>query len=215
MCARLDALGDEVEALDAAGIDAFHLDVMDGHFVPNLALSVSTVAAVRGRTRRPLEVHLMVESPERYVDGLAAAGADLVFFHPEATAAPVSTARAIGACGMRAGLALGPGSGWLELLAPVAEVLVMGVVPGFAGGAWLADTPERIAAAALRFPGRRIHLDGHVDAGTARAGMEAGASAFVCGTRSLFTGVDRDYGSRLRALRLGLASVGTEEATSA
>jgi ribulose-phosphate 3-epimerase len=214
MCARLDALGEEIEALEAAGIDGFHVDVMDGHFVPNLAFGPSTVAALRGRTRRPLEIHLMVREPERWFDGLAEAGADLVFFHLETVPDPVATARALVDRGVRAGVALGPRASLpasdepaaSRLRSLVGDVIVMGVEPGFAGGAWLADTAERIRAAVGWFRGCRIHLDGHVDATTGRLARAAGASAFVCGTASLFAGSAAGYADRLAALRRSLAT---------
>jgi ribulose-phosphate 3-epimerase len=207
MCARLDALGDEVEALEAAGIDGFHLDVMDGHFVPNLALSVDTVAAVRARTSLPLEVHLMVAHPGRYLDALADARADLVFFHLETGDAPRTTA-AIIERGMAAGIAVGPRTPLPRPseVGPVGDVLVMAVEPGFAGGAWREETPGRVLDASRSFgAGTRIHVDGHADTETGPRSLLAGATGFVCGSSGLFgSDLPGHYAERLAALRAAL-----------
>jgi ribulose-phosphate 3-epimerase len=189
MCARLDRLGEEVTALVEAGIDSFHIDVMDGHFVPNLALTADVVAAIRPLTQLPLEVHLMVEEPGAYVDSMAAAGCDAFIFHMEATRYPRRLMGQVRAGGMRPGVALNPATpvAVLETVADVDLVQVMSVEPGFAGQDWIASSPARVRAIReLCGPRTSILVDGHIDPKTAPLLASAGADAFVCGTGSVF-----------------------------
>lgn len=208
MCARLAELGAEVDRLERAGVDSFHIDVMDGHFVPNLALSLSVVGAIRPLTSLPIHVHLMTELPERYVEAAAESGADVVFFHVEATSAPLRLASTIAKRGMAPGIALNPHTALPDLaeLLELPHLLVMSVEPGFAGQPFVGSTPERIARLRRRIPADGvITVDGNVNEQTVPAMWIAGADNFVAGSSGLFTAVEADYAERTAALR---ASVG-------
>lgn len=204
MCAQLDRLGDEVARLDAAGIDAFHIDVMDGHFVPNLALSAATVRAIRPLSLSPIHVHLMVETPEVYLAELSAAGADIVFFHLEATRYPLRVAASLASHGLTPGLAINPSTPLPELreVLDLPHLMVMAVEPGFAGGSWVPSTESRIRDLRARASARtQVHVDGHVDPGTVARSWAAGATWFVGGSSGLFTSRDADFDAELASLR--------------
>jgi ribulose-phosphate 3-epimerase len=189
MCAQMDELGLEIERLEAAGVDSFHFDVMDGHFVPNLGLSSDDVAAARLHSRLPFHVHAMVADPGAFVDVMADAGCDLYAFHVEAERYPRRMVDTVHARGMKCGLAINPGTP-LDYLADghgAEQVLVMGVEPGYARQRFFETTPDRIGEIRRRIdPSVEIGLDGHVDAETSSAAMAQGASVFVCGTSALF-----------------------------
>ena len=181
-------LGGELASLEAAGADLFHLDVMDGHFVPNLTFGPALVAALRRRTSLPLDVHLMVTDPLAFVTPFTAAGADALTVHVEA-AAPDEALRAIGARGARRGLSLRPGtpvSALLPLLTQTDLVLVMSVEPGFGGQAFQPGALEKVAvlaaARARTGLGFAISVDGGVDGTTAASLRAAGADILVSGT---------------------------------
>ncbi|MET7970490.1 ribulose-phosphate 3-epimerase [Micromonospora sp. NPDC005305] len=217
MCARLDRLGEEVVALDRAGVDSFHIDVMDGHFVPNLALTADIVAAVRPLSRLPFQAHLMVEDPAAYLEPLAQAGCDVFIFHAEATPYPRRLMSQIAKHGMRAGVALNPATpvAVLESVADVPFVQIMSVEPGFAGQDWITTSPDRVRAArAICGPDASILVDGHIDRTTAPLLADAGADVFVCGTSSLFRGGHDTaaYASALSAMRECLAATTTGRA---
>jgi ribulose-phosphate 3-epimerase len=203
MCARLAELGPEVRRLDAAGVDSLHVDIMDGHFVPNLALNLDFVRAIRPMTRKPIHVHLMTEDPESYLDGAADAGVDLLFFHLEATTMPLRLAAQIEARGIGAGIALNPSTPLPDLpeLLSVPNLLVMAVEPGFAGGSRIRSTPARVAALRERGYSGSITVDGSIDEETIPPLWHAGANAFVCGSSGLFTSDEADYLERTNALR--------------
>jgi ribulose-phosphate 3-epimerase len=217
MCARLAELGREVERLEAAGLDALHVDVMDAHFVPSLGLSPDVVRAVRPLTRLPIHVHLMVERPDDQVATVAEAGADILFFHLEATRAPVRLARLIVEHGLVPGLALAPATPLPdspELLA-LPHLLVMAVEPGFAGQEWLPSTVGRISQLRARAgPDARLHVDGHVDDTTVGGMWLAGGDAFVCGSTGLFTTPTADYAARATALRAAIAATADRPAVA-
>ncbi|GAA1798497.1 ribulose-phosphate 3-epimerase [Planosporangium flavigriseum] len=214
MCAHLDRLGEEVVALDRAGVDSFHIDVMDGHFVPNLALTTDIVAALRPLTARPLHVHLMVEDPASYVEPMATAGCDVFIFHIEASPYPRRLAGQIAKSGMRAGVAINPATpvAAIESVADLPFVQIMSVEPGFAGQAWIENSPARVRAARdLCGPETTILVDGHIDRTTTPQLAAAGADAFVCGTSSLFNGQHdaEAYADSLAAMHACLDGVTT------
>jgi ribulose-phosphate 3-epimerase len=209
MCARLDDLGDEVERLEAAGADAVHVDIMDGHFVANLALSPDTIGSIRSLTILPTHAHLMVTDPARYLASLAAAGTDVVFFHVEAVEDAPGTADEVARLGMQPGLAISPRTPLPvdPYALALSRFLVMSVEPGFAGQAWIPSSVERVRTLrAMIGPEASIWVDGAINADNGRALREAGADGFVGGSSSVFrAGVD-DYGREIAALRMALTA---------
>jgi ribulose-phosphate 3-epimerase len=215
MCADPGALALEAARLAEAGIDSFHFDIMDGHFVPNLALSFASLAALRPVVALPFAAHLMVEKPENYLDELADVGADLCIFHVEASRYPRRLMRAIADAGMAPGIAINPATpiSALDTVADIACVMVMSVEPGFAGAELVPGGPARVRGVrALCGSDTVIGVDGHIDPATAESLRIAGADLFVCGTKSIFRD-DRStegYATRIGALRLRLDSAKVE-----
>jgi ribulose-phosphate 3-epimerase len=205
MCARLAELGEEVRRLEEAGIGSLHFDVMDGHFVPNLALSPDIVRSLREHSTLPFYVHAMVQEPERYVDDFRRASADMLLFHLEASAYPHRLIKSIGDAGMIPGVAINPITPveYLESLLPLPYVLVVTVEPGFAGGDYIEGSPARVRSV-RRLCGdeTRIIVDGHINLETAAELAAAGADIFVGGTASIFNRSDapRGYGIRIQEL---------------
>jgi ribulose-phosphate 3-epimerase len=200
-------LGDEVAAIDAAGADWIHVDVMDNHFVPNLTVGPMVVKALRPWSAKPFDVHLMVSPADALVEAFAEAGADILSVHPEAGPHLHRTLQRITALGKRAGVVLNPATP-LEAVEPVLDlvdlVLVMSVNPGFGGQAFLASALPRIAALRRLIDGSgsaiELEVDGGVDAATAPQVIAAGATVLVAGTAS-FRGGPTAYAANLRALR--------------
>jgi ribulose-phosphate 3-epimerase len=178
-------LGDQVREAEAGGADRIQVDVMDGHFVPNLTMGPGILKAVRGATRLPLEAHLMVESPERWVEAFVEAGADIVLVQVESTYSLYRTVTAIKAAGARPGVVLNPATpvdALREILPYVDQVLVMTVEPGFGGQAFVPGSPEKIRRVRQLAPDHDIEVDGGIDAITARLAVQAGANLLVAGS---------------------------------
>jgi ribulose-phosphate 3-epimerase len=200
-------LGDEVRAITAAGCDYIHVDVMDGHFVPNITIGPMVVKALRPHSPLPFDVHLMISPVDAYIDDFAAAGADILTVHPEAGPHLHRTIQRIKAAGCRAGVSLNPASP-VALVEPVLGdidlVLVMSVNPGFGGQAFIASQLAKIEQLRqmIDISGRSIDLevDGGIDATTARAAIAAGADVLVAGTAS-FRGGPGQYAANIAALR--------------
>jgi ribulose-phosphate 3-epimerase len=185
----------ELERISAA--DLVHVDIMDNHFVPNLTFGLPMVERLQQVSPIPLDVHLMIDDPDRWAPGYAEAGAFSVTFHVEAAADPVALARRLRALGARAGIALKPGTDiepYLELLPEFDQVLVMTVEPGFGGQSFMADQLDKIRAAraAIDASGRDIALevDGGVNLETLKLCKAAGADTFVVGS-AIFGADDR------------------------
>lgn len=200
-------LGEEVRAIDTAGADWIHIDVMDGHFVPNLTIGPGVVKALRSHTDKPFDVHLMISPVDNFLDAFAEAGADTITVHPEAGAHTHRTIQHIKSLGKRAGVSLNPGTP-VETLDYLLEdldlVLVMSVNPGFGGQSFIESQLQKIEAIRARIDalGKPIDLevDGGIDAETAPRAIAAGADALVAGTATFRGGPDH-YADNIRALR--------------
>lgn len=189
LAADFSCLGEQVRATEAAGADMIHVDVMDGHFVPNLSVGVPVVAALRRVTRLPLDVHLMIAEPVRYVEDFARAGADILTVHPEADVHLHRTLQRIRALGIRAGVALNPGTSEtaLRYVLPLMDlVLVMTVNPGFGGQAFLSEMVAKVRAVRqmLNAAGSAalLSVDGGITPLTAPLLITEGADILVAGS---------------------------------
>ncbi len=212
LAADFARLGDELRAVTAAGADAIHIDVMDGHFVPNITIGPAVVKALRPHSPLPFDVHLMIAPADPYIAEFAAAGADIITVHPESGPHLHRTVQLIKGLGKRAGVSLNPATPIAAIehvLEDVDLVLVMSVNPGFGGQTFIPSQLEKIRALRRRIdaivaarPGRRIDLevDGGINAETAPAAIAAGADLLVAGTAT-FAGGAAAYAENIRRLR--------------
>ena len=207
LSADFSRLGEEVRAIDAAGADYIHVDVMDGHFVPNITVGPLVVKALRGASKLPFDVHLMISPVDPYIPDFAEAGADIMTVHPEAGPHLDRSLQLIKSLGKKAGVALNPATpvAALDYIWDVIDlVLVMSVNPGFGGQKFIESQTGKIAELRKRIDtlGRTIDLevDGGINAETAARAVAAGADVLVAGTAS-FAGGPGAYAENIRRLR--------------
>lgn len=205
MCANYENLKQEVQRLDAAGTDIFHVDIMDGSFVPNYALGLGDLQCIRRNTKKLVDVHLMVERPDIAVDIFAKEGVDIIYVHPETDQHIAKTLGKISSAGIAPGIAINPGTSIetvIELLPLVDYILVMTVNPGFAGQPYLDFVDRKIKnLAELKTKyGFKIIIDGAISAPKIKVLADIGVDGFVLGTAALF-GKEEPYSVVIKELK--------------
>lgn len=206
LSADFSRLGEEVHAIDQAGADYIHVDVMDGHFVPNISFGPLVMASIRPLTKKPFDVHLMIAPVDLYIPAFARAGADSITVHAEAGPHLHRSLQAIKAEGKKAGVAINPATPVAALeniIADIDLILIMSVNPGFGGQSFISEALHKLRQAKALIASRDIDLE--VDGGVATANIAdlaaAGANVFVAGTAILGGNNAADYAPRLQALR--------------
>ena len=207
LASNFSSLGEEVQSITKAGADYIHVDVMDGHFVPNLTIGPDVVKSIRDKSDIPFDVHLMIDPVQPYIEGFVNAGADIISIHPEANDDTDACLKKIKSHNVKAGLAINPDTNW-EVVKPYMNVLdlilVMSVHPGFGGQKFISGALDKLKALRKEIDqsGRDIELeiDGGINFENIQSVIDAGANVIVAGT-TVFTGGQSEYANNIKKLR--------------
>ena len=204
LSADFSILGDEIKSLEQAGADLIHIDVMDGHFVPNITMGPPIIKMVRKCTKLPFDVHLMITPVEKYIKAFADAGSDIITIHPEATDNLKRAVGAIKSLGKKAGVSLNPKtpiSALMDVINDIDLILIMSVNPGFAGQSFMGEVLPKVTELRKMINDKKLKIDIEIDGGinfeTAPLAIKAGANILVSGT-TIFSGSLKDNIQKLR-----------------
>ncbi|MCX7337052.1 MAG: ribulose-phosphate 3-epimerase [Pelagibacterales bacterium] len=204
LSADFSILGDEIKSLEQAGADLIHIDVMDGHFVPNITMGPPIIKMVRKCTKLPFDVHLMISPVEKYIKAFADAGSDIITIHPEATDNLKRAVGAIKSLGKKAGVSLNPKtpiSALMDVINDIDLILIMSVNPGFAGQSFMGEVLPKVTELRKMINDKKLKIDIEIDGGinfeTAPLAVKAGANILVSGT-TIFSGSLKDNIQKLR-----------------
>jgi ribulose-phosphate 3-epimerase len=204
LSADFSILGDEIKSLEKAGADLIHIDVMDGHFVPNITMGPPIIKMVRKCTKLPFDVHLMISPVEKYIKAFADAGSDIITIHPEATDNLKRAVGTIKSLGKKAGVSLNPKtpiSALMDVINDIDLILIMSVNPGFAGQSFMSEVLPKVTELRKMINEKKLKIDIEIDGGinfeTAPLAVKAGANILVSGT-TIFSGSLKDNIQKLR-----------------
>jgi len=204
LSADFSTLGDEIKSLEKAGADLIHVDVMDGHFVPNITMGPPIIKMVRKCTKLPFDVHLMISPVEKYIKAFAEAGSDIITIHPEATDNLKRAVGTIKSLGKKAGVSLNPKtpiSALMNVINDIDLILIMSVNPGFAGQSFMSEVLPKVTELRKMINDKKLKIDIEIDGGinfeTAPLAVKAGANILVSGT-TIFSGSLKDNIQKLR-----------------